>query len=219
MQYFAIPYVANTAVSIWRPVSTTTSFPTTDTTQLSTPLPSKTQTTSPTTFTTPTPSLTQGTTSDKPFAIGLGVGLPLGVLLIGAIAFLGRQLQRYNNRHTSNTQREISQGSNELVPIHKSELDASLPVQVVSEWRAFPRQTWWSTKKERCDGIGIEHHHSKMAVCECGSFEKDAFGRRGWKGEGKSLLRKAERPASCVEIISRPIILQHFVRSRNAVFW
>jgi len=141
MQYFAIPYVANTAVSIWRPVSTTTSFPTTDTTQLSTPLPSKTQTTSPTTFTTLTPSLTQGTTSDKPFAIGLGVGLPLGVLLIGAIAFLGRQLQRYNNRHTSNTQQEISQGSNQLVPIHKSELDASLPVQVVSEWRAFPRQT------------------------------------------------------------------------------
>ena len=42
-----------------------------------------------------------------------------------------------------------------------------------------------------------------MAICEFGSFEKDAFGRRGWKGKGKSLLRKAERPASCVEIISR----------------
>jgi len=144
-QYFTIPYLANTAVSIWRPISTTTSLPTTDTTQLSTPLPSKTQTTSPTTFattfTTLTPSLTQGTTSDKSFAIGLGVGIPLGVLLIGEIAFLGWQLQRYNNRHTSNTRQEISQGSNQLVPIHKSELDASLPVQVVSKWGAFPRQT------------------------------------------------------------------------------
>jgi hypothetical protein len=104
------------------------------------PLPSTTQTTSPTTSTALTPSLTQAPTSDKPLAIGLGVGLPLGVLLIGAIVFLGWQLRRHNNLQTSNTQQEISQGSRQLVPINKSELDASLPVQVVSELGAFPTQ-------------------------------------------------------------------------------
>jgi len=82
----------------------------------------------------------QDTTSNRPLTIGLGVGLPLGVLLSGAIAFLGWQLRRYNNRHTSNTQQEISQGSIQLAPIHKSELNAPLPVQVVSELGAFPRQ-------------------------------------------------------------------------------
>jgi hypothetical protein len=140
-QYFTIPYIADTAVSIWRPVPMTTSLTTTYTTQSSIPLPLTTQTTSPTTSTALTPSSMQGTKSNKPLAIGLGVGLPLGVLLIGAIAFLGWQLRRHNNRQTSNTQQEISQGSSQLVPIHKSELDASLPVQVVSELGAFPTQT------------------------------------------------------------------------------
>jgi hypothetical protein len=148
-QYFSIPYIENTAVSIWRPVTTTTSLLTTDTAQLTTPLlttqttsptTSTTLTLSPTTFTTLTPPPTQGTTSDKSLAIGLGVGLPVGVLLIGAITFLGWPLRRYNNRHTSNVQQEISQDPSQLVPIHKSELDASLPVQVVSELGAFPRQ-------------------------------------------------------------------------------
>lgn len=138
--------MANTAVSIWRAVATTTSLTTTYTIQSSTilpsssPLSSTTQTTSPTTSTAPQPSPTQGITSDKPLAIGLGVGLPLGVLLIGAIGFLGWQLRRYNNRQTSNTQHEISQASSQLVPIHKSELDTSLPIQVASELGTFPTQ-------------------------------------------------------------------------------
>jgi hypothetical protein len=53
---------------------------------------------------------------------------------------LGWQLRRYNNRQTSNTQHEILQGSSQLVPIHKSELDASLPIQVTSELGPFPTQ-------------------------------------------------------------------------------
>jgi hypothetical protein len=66
------------------------------------------------------------------------------------------------------------------------------------------------------DGGGCERCFK--GVCECGSFEKDAFGRRGRKGEGQEFAEKAERTVSCVEIISCPTILQHFVRSRSAVF-
>jgi hypothetical protein len=130
-QYFSIPYVMNTAVSIWRPISTPTFLSTTGTAQLTAPLPSTIQTTSSTTSTTLAPSHTQGITSDKSLAIGLGVGITLGLLLISAITLLGWQLRRFNSRHASNTQQEVSQGPSQL-PVHQSELDASLSIRVVS---------------------------------------------------------------------------------------
>jgi hypothetical protein len=41
-----------------------------------------------------------GGRSNNSLAIGLGVGISLGVLLIATLAYVGWQLQRYNNRTT-----------------------------------------------------------------------------------------------------------------------
>jgi len=134
-QYFSISSIAATEVGIWRPMPTTSSSLTTTTS------PSTTQRTSfSTTSATLKPASTQGTTSDKSLAIGLGVGIPLGILLIGTMTFLGWELRRFNNRHALNVQQGAPQGPSQPIPIDKSELDATPPVQVVPELEVSPRQ-------------------------------------------------------------------------------
>jgi hypothetical protein len=53
--------------------------------------------------TTSVPGTTSNPSYHKSLAIGLGVGIPLGIVLLGILMFLAFELRRYNNIRSTTT--------------------------------------------------------------------------------------------------------------------